>query len=283
MPTDEVDQHTLALADVTLFYSAVVPENTRAVLLIVHGLSEHGGRYSKLQQELSEADFAVWAYDQRGFGKSTGRRTYAAHYTHFLNDLKEMIAVVRNAHPNLPLILIGHSFGGLVVSAFCIAFPKQVDGVVLSAPAYDFFPLPSILHFVGIVLTRFFPTMRIQYPSDPKKLSHDPEIAIAFRSDPLTQSSGTPGFYHALLEMNELVKRQADQISLPVLILQGTEDTIVFPKGAQALYDKVQSDTKRLIFYDRFYHEPFNEIGREKVIADVICWLNDLLLKLRRE
>ncbi len=267
----------LKLSDVTLSYSAVVPENPRAVLLIVHGVSEHSGRYSRLQQEFCEAGFAAWAYDQRGFGKSTGRRTYAKHHTDFLNDLSAMIDLARTAHKGLPLILIGHSFGGLVVSAFCIAFPKEVEGVVLSAPAYEFVPLPPILHFAGILLSRFLPRISISYPSDPKKLSHNPEVEMAFRSDPLTQSRGTPRFYQALREMNDMVKRRANQISLPVLILQGTADTIVVPKGAQALYDKMQSEKKQLIFYDGFYHEPFNEIGRERVVADVVGWLNDLL------
>ncbi|MBI3358384.1 MAG: lysophospholipase [Nitrospirae bacterium] len=267
----------LQLADVTLSYSLVAPENPRAVLIIVHGLSEHGGRYFKLQRELAEVDFAVFAYDQRGFGKSTGRRTDVAHYTDFLDDLKAMIVVARNTHPKIPLFLIGHSLGGLVVSAFCIHFPNGVDGIILSAPAYEFFPLPWIIHFMGVVLNFVCPTIHIRYPSNPEKLSHDPEMTTAFRADPLIQSSGTPRFYYALRKMNDMVKRRADQIALPVLILQGTGDTIVVPEGAQRLYDKIKSEKKRLIFYDRFYHEPFNEMGRERVVADLFSWLNDLL------
>ncbi|MBI3598229.1 MAG: lysophospholipase [Nitrospirae bacterium] len=267
----------LQLADVTLSYSLVAPENPRAVLIIVHGLSEHGGRYFKLQLELAEVDFAVFAYDQRGFGKSTGRRTDVAHYTDFLDDLKAMIVVARNTHPKIPLFLIGHSLGGLVVSAFCIHFPNGVDGIILSAPAYEFFPLPWIIHFMGVVLNFVCPTIHIRYPSNPEKLSHDPEMTTAFRADPLIQSSGTPRFYYALRKMNDMVKRRADQIALPVLILQGTGDTIVVPEGAQRLYDKIKSEKKRLIFYDRFYHEPFNEMGRERVVADLFSWLNDLL------
>jgi alpha-beta hydrolase superfamily lysophospholipase len=266
----------LKCTDVTLFYRFVVPKNPRAILIIVHGVSEHGGRYLRLQRELSELGFAVFAYDQRGFGKSTGRRTYAAHYTDFLNDLKEIIDTAKKEIPGQPIILIGHSFGGLVVSAFCIHFPEAVKRIILSAPAYMFIPLPAILHFMGIALNRFFPTIRIRYPSDPSKLSHDKDIVNAFRADPLAQTHGTPRFYHALKEMNDMVRRRTDQISLPTLILQGTEDTIVYPQGAQTLYDKISSKKKRLIFYEGFYHEPFNEVGRGKVVTDVVGWLNDL-------
>ncbi len=276
-PMDEKEA-VLKSAGVTLFYNAVLPENPRALLMIVHGLSEHGGRYRLLQRELAEAGFAVFAYDQRGFGKSTGRRTYVAHYTDFLNDLKEVVATAKSAHPERPVFLIGHSLGGLVVSAFCIQFPKEeVKGIILSAPAYEFFPLPRIIHFLGIALNFLWPTIQIRYPSDKERLSHDPKVGVAFRADPLAQSCGTPRFYHALREMNDMVKGRADEIALPTLILQGTEDTIVVPSGAQALYDAIRSEKKKLIFYDRFYHEPFNEIGRERVVADVVCWLNDLL------
>jgi lysophospholipase len=274
---DLLVRETIALSDVTLSYHKVVPKNLRAVLIIVHGMSEHGGRYVRLQRELANAGFASFAYDQRGFGQSTGQRTYAKHYTDFINDLQAVVKSVQYAHPGTPIILIGHSFGGLVVSDFCLDFASEIDGIILSAPAYQFVPPPLMLHFLGIILNYFFPTIHIRYPSDANKLSHDKEICNVFQADPLVQRHGTPKFYHALLEMNARVQRRTHEISVPTLILQGTSDTIVNPQGAQTLYDKMQSENKRLIFYEGFYHEPFNEIGRERVVADVVDWLNHLL------
>ena len=78
--------------------------------------------------------------------------------------------------------------------------------------------------------------------------------------------------------MNAYLREQADQITLPTLILQGTADATIVPSGAQSLYDKIKSEKKQLIFYEGFYHEPFNEIGRERVIVDVVSFIEKLLV-----
>ena len=267
----------LKLADVTLSYNRVVPENPRAVLIIVHGLSEHGGRYLKLQKEFGAEGFASWAYDQRGFGKSTGDRTYVADYHDFLNDLKHVIAMAKQAYPALPVIIIGHSLGGLVAATFCAKHPTEANGLILSAPAYDVVPLPGMLRLLAMGLNRLCPKRLIRYPSTGKNLSHDPEIVHAFRTDPLVQSAGTPRFYHEFFKMNRYLHDHANQITVPTLILQGTDDTTVFPEGAQRLYDAIASEKKRLTFYDGFYHEPFNEIGRERVLTDMFDWIKPLV------
>ncbi|MEK7286299.1 MAG: lysophospholipase [Nitrospirota bacterium] len=267
----------LQLTDVTLSYRSAIPENPRAAILIVHGLSEHKGRYFRLQTELAEAGFSAWAYDQRGFGKSSGGRTDLVDYHDLLSDLQEMISFVRKAHPKLPLILLGHSLGGAVMATFCIDHGKEADGLILSAPAYQFFPLPKMAHWAGIFFYRFFPTVSIPYVKTRGELSHDPQIARDFQNDPLAQSSGTPRFYHEFRRMNRYLQDYADRITLPTLILQGTADTIVVPAGAERLYDRILSERKKLIFYDGFYHEPFNEIGRERVIADIVSFIRMLL------
>jgi alpha-beta hydrolase superfamily lysophospholipase len=262
-------------ADATLFYHAETPESPKAILIIVHGLSEHGGRYLKLQKELAAEGFASWAYDQRGFGRSTGERTYVTHYNLFLQDLKKVISVAKEAYPGLPVYLIGHSLGGLVVATFCIKNSNDANGAVLSAPAYAFFPLPRAIHAMAVLLNYLCPKRLIRYPSSGDRLSHDPEIGRSFRQDPLIQSAGTPRFYHEFRKMNEQLRQHADWITLPTLILQGTDDTTVVPEGASTLYNQIGSKEKRLIFYDGFYHECFNEIGRERVVSDMIGWLNE--------
>ncbi|MEK7702653.1 MAG: lysophospholipase [Nitrospirota bacterium] len=268
----------LQTADVALSYRSVVPENPRAAILIVHGLSEHKGRYLQLQTELAEAGFSAWAYDQRGFGKSTGNRTDMADYHELLSDLQKMVTRVREESRKLPLILLGHSLGGAVMATYCIDNPKEAEGLILSAPAYEFFPLPKMTHFAGIFMYRLFPKVLIPYPTKKDGLSHDPKIARAFKHDPLVQSSGTSRFYHEFRRMNEHLREQADRITLPTLILQGTADATIVPSGAQSLYDKIKSEKKQLIFYEGFYHEPFNEIGRERVIVDVVSFIEKLLV-----
>lgn len=258
---------------IQLSYSAMLPETPQLALILIHGLSEHKGRYRALQKTLAEAGHAVYAYDQRGFGQSGGVRTHVERYADYFLDLKEVIAFVRVRHPGLKIILIGHSLGGLVSATFCVEFPDEVEGLILSAPAYDVFPLPRLLEGMARLMNHLLPNRPIRYVSAPEKLSHDPEVVAAFRRDPLVQSAATPRFYAEFCKMNRVLHQKAGQIQRPTLILQGSADTLVRPQGARALFHQIQSREKQIRWYEGFLHEPFNEIGRERVIADVIGWL----------
>ncbi|HLG21576.1 MAG TPA: lysophospholipase [Candidatus Manganitrophaceae bacterium] len=260
-----------------LSYHAVLPNPLKALLIVVHGLSEHKGRYRRLQRDLASEGYGTYAYDQRGFGLSGGARTYVRAHTDFLFDLKKVFEFVRGRHPGLKVALMGHSFGGAVAASFCAEYPSEADGLALSAPAYKVPSLPLRLELLGYLLNHLMPARAIRYQSEPKYLSRDPEIGAAFRSDPLVQQAGTPRFYIEFRKMNRRLRREAEKIAVPTLILQGTEDRIVIPQGAQALYNRLTTPHKRLIWYEGFYHEVFNEIGRERVIADLISWLKEYI------
>jgi alpha-beta hydrolase superfamily lysophospholipase len=266
---------TILRDGITLSFSAVLPDPIRMVLVIVHGLSEHRGRYQRLQLDLAKEGIASYAYDQRGFGESDGSRTHMENYTDLLLDLKRVLEFVREGHPDRKMVILGHSFGGAVAAAFCIDYPNAADGLVLSAPAYDVPALPFRLRFIGTLLNRLLPSRPVRYPSNPEWLSRDPAIGVAFRNDPLVQRAGTPRFYVEFGRMSEHLHRFAEKITLPTLILQGSRDRIVFPSGARALFGRIGSAKKKILWYDGFYHEVFNEIGREKVIADLMGWLKE--------
>ena len=264
---------------IALAYTAVVSDTPQLVLIVVHGLSEHKGRYLRLQHDLAGAapladgGYAVYAYDQRGFGKSGGPRTHVNRYTDYLLDLRAVIAFVRGLHPEAKIVIMGHSLGGLVAATFCATYPNGVHGLVLSAPAYEVPPLPVPLRLLAFLLQFLMPNLPAKYPNDPEQLSHDPEVVAAFRNDPLVQSAATPRFYAEFLKMNRYLHKNADRICLPTLLLQGGKDQIVIPQGAKALLHKIQSAQKEIFWYDGFLHEPFNEMGRERVISDLIGWL----------
>lgn len=266
---------TILQNGIALSVSAVLPDPIEMVLVIVHGLSEHRGRYQRLQLDLAKEGLASYAYDQRGFGESDGSRTHMERYTDMLLDLKRVIDSVREAHPDRKVVVLGHSFGGAVSATFCIDYPNAADGLVLSAPAYDVPALPFRLRFIGTMLNHLLPARPVRYPSVPDWLSHDPAIGVAFRNDPLVQRAGTPRFYVEFGKMNDYLHRFAEKIILPTLILQGGQDRIVFPSGARALFGRIGSVKKKILWYDGFYHEVFNEIGREQVIADVVHWLKE--------
>jgi len=105
----------------------------RAIVLIVHGISEHSGRYEAVGQQLAEAGFHVVAYDHRGHGQSGGRRTYVDSFDELLDDLEDHLSEVRQL--GLPVVVLGHSMGGLIATAYAVSSRPQPHYLVLSAPA----------------------------------------------------------------------------------------------------------------------------------------------------
>lgn len=246
-------------------------------MVIVHGITEHKGRYLQLQEDLAKAAYCTYSYDQRGFGLSGGARTDIADYRHYLYDLKAVIAEVRAAAlPDRKVVLLGHSLGGAVAATFCIDYPDAVDALVLSSPAYDVPTLAFPLEQLAALLKFVIPTVVMPYPSTRGKRSRDPSVDLAVSSDPLIVNKATPRFYVEFRKMNRCFRENAEQIILPTLILQGGQDKIVRPEGAQDLFACLTHPKKELITYEDYYHEVFNEIGREKVVADLVSWLDEL-------
>ena len=265
---------------ITLSYTALIPDASKGTLIILHGVNDHKGRYLSLQEKLAKAGFANYAYDQRGFGISGGRRTDIARYQDYLYDLKAVVAFTRKAHPNQPIIIIGHSLGGTVAATFCIDFPQEADGLVLSAPAYDVPRLPLYLESAACLLNLLLPTWSIRYASPSGTRSRDPAVDRAVQEDPLITTKGTPRFYIQFRKMNHHLRQHAERITVPTLILQGSADTTIRPEGARTLYKRLKNPRKKLIWYEGFYHEVFHEIGRDRVIADVTAWLESVAAEI---
>ena len=274
-------QGLLPHAGLSLAYSAVSPPSPKGIALIVHGLSEHKGRYRFLQESLASSGLAAYAYDQRGFGESSGERTDIMQYTDLVSDLHFVLSTIQREYPGLKTVLIGHSLGGVVCATFCIDSPLTVDSLVLSAPAYDPIGLSLFLRLLCRLLYFIAPAKQIRYPNNAARLSHDITVERDFKKDPLIQSRGTPRFYVEFMRMNALLRRNAHRINMPTLILQGGGDRTVNPEGARALFRKIEHPQKKLLWYPTYYHEVFNEIGKEKVIASMLDWLETTLhLKL---
>jgi len=262
---------------ISLSYTALIPRASKASLVIVHGINDHRGRYLSLQEELAWAGFANISYDQRGFGNSGGKRCDIARYQDFHYDLKAVLAFARKEDPNHPIFIIAHSLGGAVAATFCMDFPNEADGLVLSAPAYDVPPLPLYLECLAHLLNLLLPSLSLSYPSPCGTRSHDPTVDRAVQEDPLIASRGTPRFYIQFRKMNHHFRKHADKIALPTLILQGGADPTVRPEGAKTLFGRLNHPQKKLVWYEDFYHEVFHEVGREKVLDDMLAWLEKVI------
>lgn len=246
-----------------------------AVVIVVHGFTEHSGRHARLAEELNRHGYAVYSMDLRGHGKSEGERAFVRQFDEFLADLDLLVERVVGREPGKPLFLFGHSMGGTIVALFAVTRQPDVQGLVLSAPAVrvgkGVFP---ILRRLAAVVAWLFPKLRVVNLGY-GFISRDPQVIADFENDPLVFRGRFPVRTGAeILAAAQRVQDKARAVRLPLLILQGTGDRIVDPQGSRLLHQKAGSTDKTLHLYEGLYHEVLSEPERDQVLADMIEWLN---------
>jgi alpha-beta hydrolase superfamily lysophospholipase len=250
----------------------------KAIVVLVHGLGEHCGRYQNLLEVLLPMGFAVYAIDHHGHGQSGGLRVYTNRFGRFVDDVDMVVERAKKQHPECPIYMIGHSMGGLIASQYLLRFQSKLAGAVLSAPAIK--PptqISPLLIKLGKYIAAIAPKLRA-VPLDISGLSRDPKVIEQYMADPLVHSGNvTAGLSRQIQLAMEEVERSAHTIQCPLLVLQGSQDRLVNPLGAKALVSLATSADKTLLEYQGLYHELFNEPEKEQVLSDVSIWLENQL------
>ncbi len=249
------------------------PDSER-ILLLVHGLAEHSERYDSVARWLAQRGFSVHALDQRGHGDSEGPRKHAPSFDTFLDDLERFLAIVRDEEPQAPLVLFGHSMGGLIVGALLAQRQPEVAAAVLSAPAL----LPSApVGSLGVALARLLsgllPRLRVSTGIDPEALSRDPAVVEAYVSDPRIMGPISLRLGTELLRAASVVRASARAVRVPVLIVHGEADSLCQVEGSRDFHAQLQPEGCELRTYPGLRHEVLNEPEREQVLADIHGWL----------
>ena len=263
----------------SIYYQNWVPdESSRAVLLVAHGLNEHCGRYQHLAEYFVNEGYAIYGFDYPGHGKSEGTRSYIKDFSEFNETLLIYIEKIKEWQPNLPIFIVGHSMGGLVGAHLLIDHPEQVAGAILSG-SLILVPdnISPITIIIGKIISTVLPKLGL-VKIDSNGISRDPQVVQNYVNDPLVFTGKVTT--QLSVEINKAMERaciHANHINLPVLILHGAADTLDDPASSQFLFDQVSSADKKLIFYDDFFHEIYNEPGYEEVFEDVSSWLNKQL------
>jgi len=259
--------------------------NPRAVVLIVHGYGEHSGRYGHVARALRSTGAAVFAYDQRGYGRSDGQRAYIDTFDRYLDDLQLVIDHVQRRAPDVPLYLFGHSMGGAVVLLYALGCrTREINGLILSSPAIEVNPdiaplLRSVARGVGQVLP-WLPVVR----SPEGAISRDPDVVADAETDPLNYHGRVLARTGAeMLRASQRIQSRSSNLALPFLIFHGTADVLTSPYASKRLYETAPSSDKTLYLYDDLYHETFNEPERDTVLGDVCDWLADRLPPTSRD
>ena len=255
-----------------LFISRDIPENPRAVLVIVHGLAEHSGRYDYVAEKFQNAGFGVIRFDNRGHGKSRGDRAWIESFQEYIDDANSVVNRTAEEFAGIPLFLMGHSMGGFIATGYAIKYPGKVQGQIFSGAAvgplsaFDFLrdmdykahgrdPLPNGLgHLV----------------------SRDPAVVSAYAQDPLVLKSITTQLAGSVWKDGVAwIEANAHTINVPALILHGGDDQIVPPAASEWLYNQIASTDKSLKIYPGLYHEILNDPEKDQVISDIVAWVQE--------
>lgn len=264
----------LATEQTNLFYQSWLPEDrSRAVLVISHGLGEHGGRYMNVVNHLVPRGFAVYALDYRGHGRSPGQRGHLQTWSIPVEDLRAFITFVQAQNSGLPLFLLGQSLGGNIALTYALRYPDGLAGVIAMAPALDTGDVPPLMAFLSKVLYRIKPDLSVKVGLDISGLSRDTAVVEAYKNDPLVHEKGTPGAAIAFTESVAWVMDHAAELKPPLLILHGEADRIVKPESSRLFFDKVAQTDKTRITYPDGYHESHNDLHQAQMVADLEKWL----------
>jgi acylglycerol lipase len=258
-----------------LYYQAWLPDgDVKAVLLIVHGIGEHSGRYMNVVNHFVPLGYAAYSYDHLGHGKSDGEREVINRFEDFTEPLTTYYNMVKNWQPGKPIFILGHSLGGLIACYYLLDNQDKFRGAVISAALVKVSAsISSSTITMGKILSAIAPKAGL-LALDATGISRDPAVVQAYVNDPLVFHGKTPARLAAeMLRALQRVTAEVSKITLPFIVVQGTADKLVDPAGAQLLNDQAGSKDKTVKFYKDYYHEVFNEPGREVVLKDVEDWL----------
>ncbi len=270
-----VENHTCGGSGKKLYWQGWLPDrDPKAIVCIAHGLAEHGGRYAHVGQALSGRGYAVYAVDHRGHGKSEGQRSQIDSLEQAVADLHAFTDVMRHDHPGLPVFLLGHSMGGAIAFGYALRHQSELAGLILSAPALVIEDVRLVTVAVGKLLSRWLPGAGI-LQLDGSAVSRDPEVVRAYNADPLNFRGKIPARTAAeILAIADAAPAKLPDITIPLLVFQGTADRLVSPKAAKLVYARAGSADKTLRVFEGAYHETMNEPDKAEVIALVGDWLD---------
>lgn len=248
----------------------------RAVVVICHGVNSHGGQYSWAGEQFAASGFAAFALDLRGRGKSSGERFYVEHVDDYVADVAGVVALAKQRHPGVPVFLLGHSAGGVVSSTYVLGNQAGLAGFICESFAFQV-PAPGFALAAIKGLSHVAPHLPVLKLKN-EDFSRDPLAVEALNSDPLTANEVQPAAtVAALVRADERLRVEFPLVTLPVLIMHGTEDRATVCHGSEFFYKTAGSADKTLKLYKGHYHDLLNDIGKEDVMKDIREWINTRL------
>jgi alpha-beta hydrolase superfamily lysophospholipase len=264
-----------------LVWQSWTPESPRGVIVIIHGLAEHSGRYQETAKFLSENGWAVYACDLRAHGLSPdppkADRVHVNRFEDYFRDVDALTGLARERHPELPIYLLGHSMGGLISIRYSLEKPAGLAGVIISSPAlgtHPEFKPPFLLKLMVSILSRLAPRLLVASDLDTQAISRDPAVVKAYIDDPLVSQKVSTRWYNEIMKSMRKAHEGAASLRIPMLLMQSGADRLVDPAAPGRWAKAAPDGLVDLVVWDGLYHEMLNEPEKDKVRARLLEWLD---------
>jgi len=245
----------------------------KAVVCLVHGMGEHTGRYAHVAEMLNREGYAVFGFDQRGHGRTEGKRGHAPHYDALLEGVDLMLGAARERYPGVPVFLFGHSMGGNVTLNYLLRRQPDIRGAIVTGPWLKLaFKPPSLQTIVGKIVEKVYPAYTNNRPMVAESLTTDPEMIRRYVSDPLGHGQITARFFFGVQNAGLWALHHSDRLSVPLLLMHGGDDKVTSIHASKQFAEHAGYLVEWREWPD-YKHELHNEAGREAVFEEIRRWL----------
>ncbi len=264
--------------DLTIFARAWKPDSpSKAVILLVHGLGEHIGRYEHVAQMFTDHRYAFVGADLIGHGKSGGQRGHADSFDDFLNDIDKLVQETDARFPGIPKILYGHSLGANLILYYAIKRDPTIAGLMVSSPGLDITKVPPLKYAIGKLMYTLYPRFSLTNSLDVTGLSHDQAVVKAYVNDPLVHPMISARVGLDLINLGKWLRENSILIKVPILLFHGDSDRLVNISGTREFVKNYKGDLEYVEFPGG-YHELHNDTNKNELFEKMLGWISAKVL-----
>ena len=246
----------------------------RAVICLVHGLGEHSGRYAHVAEAFEKEGYILFGFDHRGHGRSGGARGHVSSVEDFLRDIDLLLEQARTQYPGLPIVMYGHSLGGILVLHYGLKRKPALKGVIATSPGlHTSLEEQPVKIFMAKLLGSLVPNTALPSGLDAEGISRDAVVVQKYKQDPLVHDKITLGFGKVMLGVTKWTLEHAGEFSLPLLLLHGKSDKIAYPSSSTEFAAALKENCT-LALWDGAYHELHNEPEKAEVFKTMTMWVD---------
>ncbi|MGD8189967.1 alpha/beta hydrolase [Brevibacillus ginsengisoli] len=261
-----------------LFYRDWITDEAKGTILLIHGTSEHSGRYEHVAEFLVLHGYNVVTGDLPGWGRSPGLKGHIESFKQYLDAVATWLHMAQAKLPrSLPFFVMGHSLGGLVATRFIqeYAHPEQISGCILTSPCLKLkMDVPAWKASLAGLLDKVWPTLRMGNEIAPNHVTRDPKMQVQYNIDPLNFKKVSVRWFNELQREMKNANERVKRMNLPLLVLQAGSDCLIDPVGIEKFVGQVPHEDRTFTAFPGLYHEVLNEPERDQVLQCLIEWLD---------